>query len=107
MKKFLYASIIFFIILNIATIAYAQCKESEKMANQLISMGLVMKVKNGYREWFISKQWYGLPLQAKEQAVQIFSSTRNKCDKHNYIKVFDGYSGKKIAQFGFSGVKIF
>ncbi len=111
MKRLLSVILIFILfivfIFNILTpIASAQCQESWTLANKLIDSGMVIQVRNGFREWLVSKQWYSLTLPVKEQAVQTFAMIRKKCDGYISIKIRDAYTGKTLVKNGSFGVKI-
>lgn len=96
-----------FLVVLIAPQAGAECEESWALVNKLKAAGMVMEVRNGFREWLVTKNWYSLSLPIKEETVNVFAAIRKKCNDGAYIKVRDGYSGDKVAEYGFTGVKIF
>ena len=71
--------------------------DDRKAVDALRDAGLVMKVEtNGY-DVFVSKDWYGLPLDTKRTVTFSFLQCLSP---GNHVSVYDGFSGKKLARFG-------
>lgn len=71
--------------------------EDKKAVESLREAGLVMKVgTNGY-DVYVSKAWYGLPLDTKRTVTFSFLQCLSP---GNHVSVYDGFSGKKLARFG-------
>ena len=110
MKKSLAISLVLIItiILLYPGIIHAQCKQSQIQTKKLIECGLVIEMRNGYREWYVDRiSWSIFTFSQKEQVVNSLSLVREKCDGYISIKVFDGHTGQLLAKRGSFGVKIY
>jgi len=110
MKKILTISLVLLITIALLypQIIHAQCKQSQIQTKKLIESGLVIEMRNGYREWYVDRAvWSVFTFSQKEQVVNGLSLVREKCDGYISIKVFDGHTGELLAKRGSFGTKIY
>jgi len=102
MRRFVAVALV---LICLAGTAFAgDCEKAGYLAQELIDSGMVMSVENGFREWYVNPaMWVMETAQVKRSTIEVMSAIRHTCDEMTYIKVFDGYSGKRVGGYGFSG----
>lgn len=73
--------------------------ELKSMVSELRKTGLVMRIAEGGYAVYVSRAWYGMPLQQK----QALAWALQECVSPGlHVTIYDGFTGKKLARYGSS-----
>lgn len=85
-----------------ATAKAAVCSSADNALNELISLRVIMKHSPDWSDVQVSRDWYSTPLEDKKNIAKMIAT----CKAQNVTTIRDGFSGKKVAEYGVFGTRI-